>query len=45
MIKLKNFFHNIFESPKKQINELKVQEAIKKYSNKMNVFINIRNIR
>ena len=45
MIKRKNFFQTLAESSKKQINQLEVSETIMMHSNKMNVFIKIRDIK
>ncbi len=44
MLKRKNSVHNLVESAKKQINRLEVTEAIKTYSNKINLFIDIIDI-
>ena len=45
MIKLKNSVFNLVEKAKKDINYIKTEDAIKTHSNKMNMFIDIRDIR
>ena len=45
MIKLKNSFNKLVERARKQINQLEVKDAIKIPSNKMNLFIDIRDVR
>lgn len=45
MVKLKYFDHNLIENEKKYINQIKVKEAIKLCPNKINLFMNIKDIR
>ena len=45
MMKLKNSVYNLLESEKRQINQLEVKEATKIHLNKINLFIDIRDIR
>ena len=45
MIKLKNSVFKLVEKAKKDINDIKTEDAIKIHSNKMNMFIDIRDIR
>ena len=45
MIKLKNSVFKLVEKAKKDINCIKTEDAIKTHSNKMNMFIDIRDIR
>ena len=45
MIKLKNSVFKLVEKAKKDINQIKTEDAIKTHSNKLNMFIDIRDIR
>ena len=45
MIKLKNSVFKLVESAKKNINYINTEDAIKIHSNKINMFIDIRDIR
>ena len=45
MIKLKNSVFKLVEKAKKDINYIKTEDAIKTHSNKMNMFIDVRDIR
>ena len=45
MIKLKNSVLKLVENAKKNINYIKTEDAIKTHSNKINMFVDIRDIR
>tara|TARA_B100001059_G_scaffold226101_1_gene254074 strand:+ start:222 stop:617 length:396 start_codon:yes stop_codon:yes gene_type:complete len=45
MIKLKNSVFKLVENAKKNINYIRTEDAIKTHSDKMNMFIDIRDIR